>query len=518
MSQKPVIWAAKRPWASLLAGGLLALLTACSGGGSDVGAKASETTGNASPAAPAAAVLKPLKAEPEKGPVGTAFTVKGEGLAAGADVELAWASSEGSYVTDVVSGSIDFEKTVYTQKKLSIGKAKTDAEGRFTAAVTVPESYGEVHDIVALVDGQEVAKGGFYVNRIANISPLKGPVGTPITIDVKGLGTGFESLVSVRWDNSYVGFMSSTTTGGTAKAVIRAAGPPGKHFIEIEPASAAVPYLNPEQTLTRRNKLPQFRLEFTVTEDAGAPGPSVEWPESSRVAAVPTLPLTAKGAPSLAAGSQVSVALSPSSGPILSKATLSVTGLSPQTTLDPVWMTVTGSRRAGWSGTDLSLGKATADGSGSLTTAVEIPEGLGGWHTIVLFQGDQALAEVPYYVERSLVGVTPTTVKLGETFKVQIKGIGWTELDNGLAITYDNSYVGYACGFASGGDITVELTATGAPGTHLIDIYPMIYNGGFIQHENWNYQVPQLTFAQDQAGLALGYRIPVYRLAITAVE
>jgi hypothetical protein len=182
-----------------------------------------------------------LKVEPEKGPVGTPFSLKAEGLSPGAEVELVWTTSEGSYVTDVVSGSIDYEKTLYTQKKLSIGKAKVDSEGRFTASVAVPESYGEVHDIVAVVDEQEVAKGGFYVNRIANISPLQGPVGTPITIDVKGLGTGFESLVSVRWDNSYVGFMSSTTTRGAAKAVIRAAGPPGKHFIEIEPASATVP-------------------------------------------------------------------------------------------------------------------------------------------------------------------------------------------------------------------------------------------------------------------------------------
>jgi hypothetical protein len=279
-----------------------------------------------------------------------------------------------------------------------------------------------------------------------------------------------------------------------------------------------VPYLNPEQTLTRRNKLPQFRLEFTVTGDAGAPGPSIEWPDSSRVESVPTLPLTADSTRLDTAASKVSATLSPSSGPILSKATLKATGLPPGATVEPVWMTVTGSRRAGWSGTDLSLGKAVADQDGSLTTTVEIPEGLGGWHTIMLAAGERVLAEVPYYVERSLIGVAPATVKQGDTFKVQVKGIGWTELDNGLAVTYDNNYVGYACGFASGGDITVELTATGDPGTHLIDLYPMIYNGGFIEHENWNYQVPQLTFAQDNPGLALGYRLPVFRLAITVVE
>jgi hypothetical protein len=45
----------------------------------------------------------------------------------------------------------------------------------------------------------------------------------------------------------------------------------------------------------------------------------------------------------------------------------------------------------------------------------------------------------------------------------------------------------------------------------------MIYNGGFIPHENWNYQMPQLTFAQDQPGLWLGYRIPTFRMAIEVI-
>ena len=129
------------------------------------------------------------------------------------------------------------------------------------------------------------------------------------------------------------------------------------------------------------------------------------------------------------------------------------------------------------------------------------------------------MAEVPYFVDRSLVTVSPKRVKAGEAFTVHIKGIGWTELDNGVAVTYDNAYMGYACGFSSNGDITLNLIAAGPPGTHLIDLYPMLYRaGGGRATEIWNFQVPQLTALQDHPGLALGYRLPIYRLAIEVVE
>ncbi len=98
---------------------------------------------------------------------------------------------------------------------------------------------------------------------------------------------------------------------------------------------------------------------------------------------------------------------------------------------------------------------------------------------------------------------------------IQLKGIGWTELDNGFAMTYDNAFVGYACGFNSNGDVTLQVPATGGPGTHLIDLYPMVYAGK--DKKAW-YWTPVLTFAQDFPALQIGYRIPAYRLAIEIKE
>ncbi len=89
-------------------------------------------------------------------------------------------------------------------------------------------------------------------------------------------------------------------------------------------------------------------------------------------------------------------------------------------------------------------------------------------------------------------------------------------MDNGVAITYDNAYIGFACGFNSNGDVTINLPATGGPGIHLIDLYPMLYQGHGAPP--WGYQVPFLTFAQDFPGLALGYKLPAIRLAVQVVR
>jgi hypothetical protein len=171
---------------------------------------------------------------------------------------------------------------------------------------------------------------------------------------------------------------------------------------------------------------------------------------------------------------------------------------------------------SGWNLDHVPLTRARTTADGSLTASLRIPDDLGGWHAVKVTANDRVLAEVPYYVEQTLVSTAPRRVKLGESFTVQIKGTGWTELDNTLAVTYDNATLGYACGFNSDGDITVNLVATGHPGTHLIDLYPAIYKG--TDRVPLNYQTPFLSFERDFPALALGYRLPAYRLAVEVVE
>lgn len=468
--------------------------------------------------------LKLLKVEPVKGYAGDSFTVTGDGLTPGKRVEFLWSSADAAYMTRVMADNVEYHERKYQEKRVRLGSAPVDAQGRVKVVFVAPEDYGEVHDLYAVVDGRDVARGGFRILRSATISPADGPVGTPITITVKGLGwRGFEQFMAVRYDNKYTGEISAVTTEGSAVFQIRAAGPPGKHIIQLNNSTAYVPgaYLNTQQSpqdyiYAHLDNKQEFRFVFNVTKDAGPPPDALQWPDSNRVARPNgKAPRTTMGVEAASSGFAT---LEPTSGPILSQTHLRATGLPPNTEVGLFFVTARGNRMSpsGWNLDSVPLSNGTTAADGSLTAAVQIPDDLGGWHVVKLAASNRVLVEIPYYVEQNLVAVKPKRVKVGETFTVQIKGVGWTELDNTVAVTYDNAAVGYACGFNSNGDVTINLVATGHPGTHLVDLYPAIYKGK--DRVPWNYQTPFLTFARDFPALALGYRLPAYRLAIEIIE
>ncbi len=94
--------------------------------------------------------LKPLKVSPEEGPVGSAFTVTGDGLPAGKAVDLVWVATDASDMTHV-------------KERFSIGRSVTNARGGFTASLTALVDHGEFFDIYAIVDGENLARGVFRV-------------------------------------------------------------------------------------------------------------------------------------------------------------------------------------------------------------------------------------------------------------------------------------------------------------------------------------------------------------------
>jgi len=372
-----------------------------------------------------------------------------------------------------------------------------------------------------VVDGEEVARGGFRIKLAASIEPSEGPVGIPVTVTVTGMAARLFSgaTLALRYDNAYTGVLTATTTRGTARAEFRAAGPVGQHVVIINAGSVPA-YLNIAQSPYAfvYEHIPtqeDFRLPFRVTADQGPPANSVAWPLPERVQPLPAnaMRTTASGAGS----PHVQASFAPAAGTVLSKPLLQVEGLEPNAPVDAFWMTARGNRitASGWSLADIPLSTVTADSGGRISGAVEVPDDLGGWHALKLVQNGQVVAEAPYFVERSLVSVSATRLRAGESFTVKIKGVGWTELDNGFAVTYDNAYAGYACGFNSNGDVTLELVATGGPGTHLIDLYPMVYTG---KDTKWWYWTPVLTYSRDFPALSLGYRLPAFRLAIAIVD
>ena len=468
--------------------------------------------------------IKLLKVEPVKGYTGDSFTVTGDGLAPGKKVDFFWSTADGAYVTKVMPDNVEYHERKYEEKRVSLGSTSVDAQGRVNVVFTAPEDFGEVHDLYAVVDGQDVARGGFRILRSATMTPTEGPVGTPITVTVKGLSwRGFEHFMALRYDNKYTGEISAVATRGTAVFQIRAAGPSGKHIIQLNNSTAYAPgaYLNTQQSpqdyiYAHLDNKQEFRFAFNVTKDAGPPQNFLQWPDSDRVTRLSSH--ASRTTMSMKTPSSGVAMLEPASGPILSQTTLRATGLPPNTAVGLFFVTARGNRMgpSGWNLESIPLSNATTKADGSLTTTLQIPDDLGGWHVVKLAVRDKVLMEIPYYIEQSVVDVKPKKIKVGETFTVQIKGVGWTELDNTVAVTYDNAAMGYACGFNTNGDVTINLVASGHPGTHLVDLYPAIYRGR--DKVPWNYQTPFLTFARDFPALVHGYRLPAFRLAIEVVE
>lgn len=470
--------------------------------------------GPVAPAYTTAPSLGVLTTTPDVGVAGKSMTISGSGLAAGKTVTIEWMTASVRWTLDARPDSVDYTGRKVDKFGVVLGTATTDASGAFSVQLSAPRDFGGLHDLFAVVDGQQVAKGGYLIERQMSISPKQGPIGTPITIHYTGLGSPlYDSGGAIYYDNKYVGAFTGNTTRGDATFVIRAAGPVGRHQIVSGPA-ITVDYLNPQQS--PQPWQPLFSRTFTVTRDAGPPKPQVDWPANVS----PTL--DAKTTLAGATGSLAAAQLSQTSGTVLSKVNLTASGLVGGQPAQLAWSTVVGNRvnctGTCWVISSIPLGTATAAADGTLRTPVTIPDNLGGWHMIQVLQGGQVKAQAPFFVNRSLVGVSPRVVHAGERFTIHLKGVGWTQLDNTAAVTYDNSYVGYGCGFNSNGDVVLNLVASGGPGTHLIDLYPLLYTQNPPYLNAVYGMVPFLSYAQDAPGLALGYRLPAIRLAITVVK
>ncbi len=459
-----------------------------------------------------------LDVSPDQGVAGTPMTISGSGLPANASVELTWSTADATWMVQTEADTVNYRGSMDKYFSVVLDTTTTNAAGAFKVALKAPVDFGGLHDIYAVIKGTEDAHGGFLVMRTITVTPRSGPVGTPITVTYSGLGDSlYTGGASLLYDNHYVGELMANWTRGTAQAVIRASGAVGPHTIQIGNAISYL-YLNvPQSPIPYTNG---FHVTFTVTKDNGPPPASIDWP----VNVAPTISAwTTLQATGLAATSKVTASLTSTSGPVNTSVALTASGFTSNAPVSMVWSTVVGNRvnckSTCWVFVSTPLGTVTP-ASGALQTNVTVPDGLGGWHVVQLMQDGQLLAQIPFYVEESIVGqgVSSLVVKEGQPFTIHIKGVGWTQLDNTVGVDYDNSYMGYGCGFNSNGDVLLHLIATGGPGTHLIDLYPMLYSLS-PSFANTPYgMVPVLTYAQDYPGLALGYQLPALRFAITIVK
>jgi hypothetical protein len=203
------------------------------------------------------------------------------------------------------------------------------------------------------------------------------------------------------------------------------------------------------------------------------------------------------------------LSFTPAQGPVQTRAVLTGGGFPAHTPVSLIWGTQAGSRVSGngFAPEEHELAKLVVGADGHLDVPLTIPEDLGGMHTLSVRSAGKTLARAFFAIETSVVSISPTSGPAGTPVTIHLKGVGWTDVDNIYVATYDNAYMGYACGFNSQGDVIVNFTAAGAPGTHLIDFYPGIYQGPGTDQQL--YRLPQLTYAEDHPG----NKIPALRFA-----
>ncbi len=424
--------------------------------------------------------------------VGSRVRASASGLAAGATVDLIWGTVEGGWV---VEDGYHFKGKRYENVQQSLGRFTVDGTGRLDATFTVPEDYGGVHDVIASIDGAVAAQNGITLTQTFELSPASGPVGTPIELRVHGLGwRTMESTWVVNWDNHALGWVSAASSRGTAVARFRAAGPPGDHIVKLYTGWQGQAYLNHEQSPVAQLPRPQFVFRTT--------GGSV----TARAFAEPYQPYALPAEEPGPNGGRLSV--SPTQGPVGTRVTIDAQGFAPGRAMVLVWETYVGSRvtDAGFAPEQRELTRVTVGADGRASLPLTIPDDLGGVHAIALKEADVVRARTFFAIETSVVSMTPTEGPVGTPVSIHLKGVGWTEFDNIYVATYDNAYMGYACGFNSQGDVVVNFIAAGAPGEHVIDFYPGIYQGASTDAQQL-YRLPQLTYADDHPG----NRIPALR-------
>jgi hypothetical protein len=455
-------------------------------------AESSESTPKKEPATG----LKPLKLTPVKAAnpvVGAEVDASAEGLPPNRTVDLIWETVDGGWV---VEDGYRFRGKKFTDSTTILGRAQVGADGRLQTRFTIPEDFGGVHSVTIADAGKPLAQGGVEVTQTFEMHPSEGPVGTLIELRVTGFGwRTMESTWVVNWDNRDVGYVSATDTRGTAVARFRAAGPVGAHEIKVYTGYMGQSYLNHEQAPNAY--LPRPRFVFHVTPGALAGGGYVEPYVAQKV---PAAEISLAGA---------DLSITPSQGPVQTRAVLKGRGFPAKTPVSVIWGTQAGSRVSGrgFAPMEKPLVELVVSPDGRLDAPLQIPEDLGGMHTLTIRAGGKTLARAFFAIETSVVSISPTSGPPGTPVTIHLKGIGWTDFDNIYVATYDNAYMGYACGFNSQGDVVVNFTAAGSPGTHLIDFYPGIYQGPGTDQQL--YRLPQLTYADDHPG----NKIPALRFA-----
>ncbi len=430
-----------------------------------------------------------MDAVPVHGKVGERFTINAQDLPPSQEFQLVWVTVNGRWkVTESEYKGREFIPVAY-----EMAKVRSDAQGRLSATFTTPEDFGFGHDILLQQGDRLMTQVAYSIDMTIEVSPKSGPLGTPITVDVKGIG--YRPLFSsweLLYDNNFTGWFSAVTTHGSAKFTVPATGHVGDHILEVLHGEFTFPYRNMQQN--PEPDRPRWAIPFTVTAGPPVLPPP---PELQAQKSVKRLP---------AQGELVST---PHFSGVGEPVKVTTSGLRPGETYKLNWTRVIGNRMSGqgWEESAVPVAEAKADASGRIEFDFKTPDDLGGTHGLFVQTGATTKKLGTHFIKATALPLDVSKGPVGTKFTIHLKGVGWTETANIVHMVYDNSYNGYACAFNSQGDVEIFVQATGAPGWHFIDLYPGIYKG--TEASPNNFRIPQLTYADDHPGEDL----PAFRFA-----
>jgi hypothetical protein len=430
-----------------------------------------------------------LRVTPGSGPAGTPLLVRGDGFPPEQELELIWRTVKGKWNVTVA----EYHGREFVAAGYRIAKLRSDHAGQISATFTAPEDFGFMHDIVVQQGNRMLTQTAFSLDMTARIvGPTSGPIGTPIEVEVQGIGwRELEGSWVLLYDNKYTGFMSAVTTHGTARFKVPATGHIGRHILEILHTDFGSPYRNTQQSPVPDR--PQFKLEFMLTQGTPVLPPPPEQQLQTQVRSLPK---------------PGDLTVTPAFSGVDQPVVVTGTGFEAGKSYTLNWNTVVGNRMTSrdWEEVARPISQATADASGRAGFRFKAPDDLGGVHALWVDVGGTKKTGF-YWIAPTALPLDVGRGPAGTTFRIHIKGVGWSETANIYTVVYDNAISGYACGFNSQGDIEIIMQATGEPGWHFIDLYPAIYKGS--ERRPINYRLPQLTYADDHPGEDL----PLFRFA-----
>src|SRR3954451_9037078 len=243
---------------------------------------------------------------------------------------------------------------------------------------------------------------------------------------------------------------------------------------------------------------PVFKLAYTITAGAPVLPPAAGQQAQSEVRSLPA---------------QGQLIATPAFAGVGQPVVVKGSGLEPGKIHQLNWTTVVGNRMTGrgWEEVSRVIAEAVTDAAGSAEFRFDTPDDLGGAHTLWVAAGN-GKKQGSFWIAPTALPLDVIRGPVGTTFRIHLKGVGWSETANIYTVVYDNATSGYACAFNSQGDVEIFMQATGEAAWHFIDLYPAIYKGKETRPNN--YRLPQLTYADDHPGEDL----PRFRLAFEVLK